>query len=322
MSNKNKNRRDPQRIPDEVQEFAKFSFKKFKKETKGYYKNKTKQLEAYFETMAEGFQYVTEFFVRYGHLKDEKIVEYTRRALLFLRDETFCKCMIKMFNKDELDVENYELLPILIRKVLEEETKAAHQLKVEHPDEPIPSHDNLVKLSTLILKKKLKKLEKKGIDRKLAFDLLSVVPCKKAMTISRAYRARAIFAILYQYSKDMKIDFDTIVNKIIGEEYIGFIIVHALLEKKEKFSDLTDGQKAFHTAVTSWCIDKMENDLDSDEIAAILRNYVNARKKDEAMNRDGNRRYPLSTLSEVDYPHVTKAITAFINRNEADKKYL
>jgi hypothetical protein len=318
-----KNRRKkPRTIPKDVENFVKTTWKRFKKDTKGCYKNKKKQVLAYYQTMAEGMQYCIEFFVRYGHLKDENIAEAFEFFKTFLRTEDFCKELLVMLKDEELPVKEYIYLPIIIRGVLEEESRKAKQILAENADAEVPSHENLVKLSMWILKKKIKKLEKDGVPRELAFDVLSVIPSKEAIEFSRNYRIRTFFNILYEYAKTTDVAFEKLFKRIFGREYVPTLIVCALLEKKERFADLTEKQKAFHTALTSWCIDTMENDLEYDEIMSILKRYVATRQQDDLANRDGNRRYPLSTLSEVDYPRLYKAIKSFISRNEADKKYL
>ena len=318
----NKNRRRERSIPKEVEDFTKFTFKKFKKETKGYYKNKKKQELAYYETMAEGMQYCVEFLVRYGHIREEKIADAMTVFTSFLKNETFCKRALKMLKNEELSIKDYEYLPIIARNVLAEESKKARQKLVENSDAEVPSHEWLVKLSMEILKKKIKKLEKAGISRSMAFDVLSIVPSPNAMEFSSMFRVRQLFDTLYEYAKTSEVNFEKIFKKVLGEKYYPLIIVVALLEKKERFADLNDMQKTFHTSLTSWCIDTMENEFDQDVIMQILKRYVSSRKRDDIAGKDGNRRYPLSTLSEVDYPHLYKAINSFIRNNEADKKYL
>lgn len=322
MSKNQKNKRREIRVPREIVDFTKYTFKKFKKDTRGYFKNKSKQRIGYYETMAENMMPCIEFFVRYGHIKDENIVIAKDVFCDFLKNEEFCERMIRMFDKGELDTKDYQLLPIIIRDILEEEAKKVRQALAENPDANVPTHDKLAKLSMTILKKKIKKFEKAGINRNLAFDLLSIIPHKRVLEFSKQYRVRMVYNTLYEHAKNMEIDFPLIMDKLFGDEYIPLVILFALLEKKEKFGELAESQKAFHTAITSWCIETMEHELSREGINQLLRSYVASRKRDESMNRDGNRRYPLSTLSEVDYPRLYKAINAYILNNEADKKYL
>ena len=86
----------------------------------------------------------------------------------------------------------------------------------------------------------------------------------------------------------------------------------ALLERKERFSDLNESQKAFYLQVSTWCFDTLEKELSKNEIVSILETYISTRKRDELNGRDGNRRYALSTLSEDDYPKLKKIINDMI----------
>ena len=109
---------------------------------------------------------------------------------------------------------------------------------------------------------------------------------------------------------------------IFGRDYYPAIIAFALLERKERFADLNESQKACYLQVSTWCFDTLEKELSKNEIVSILETYISTRKRDELNGRDGNRRYALSTLSEDDYPKLKKIINDMIITDESVKKYL
>ena len=112
-----------------------------------------------------------------------------------------------------------------------------------------------------------------------------------------------------------------VVKEVIKEEDIPLLIVCCLSEKKEKFGNLNDNQKEFYMAITSWCFNTMEK-MPKEDISNIIEQFVKLRRSDESRGNDGNRRYSLSGLSEVDYPKISKVINGMIADNEGIKKYL
>ena len=62
--------------------------------------------------------------------------------------------------------------------------------------------------------------------------------------------------------------------------------------------------------------------MSKEDISNIIEQFVKLRRSDESRGNDGNRRYSLSGLSEVDYPKISKVINGMIADNEGIKKYL
>ena len=65
----------------------------------------------------------------------------------------------------------------------------------------------LIELSQLLLKKKIKKMVKAGIDESVAFDVLSAIPSPKILVKSQYYHIRNMFSILYEHAKTKEINF-------------------------------------------------------------------------------------------------------------------
>ena len=49
--------------------------------------------------------------------------------------------------------------------------------------------------------------------------------------------------------------------------------------------------------------------------------YAKSRARDAAKNKDSNRRFALTNLSETDYPKINKTLTFIMNKDEKLKQY-
>jgi hypothetical protein len=172
------------------------------------------------------------------------------------------------------------------------------------------------------LKKKLKKFEKEGVDEALALDALSIIPKKSVLDVSSTYRIHMLMEVLYEHAKNKTVPFATMLDILVGEKYYPTVTVFALLERKEKFGTLTDSQKVLYLEITNWVFNTMEKEFSKEQLAAIINKYISARRRDESQNKDGNRRYALSTLSETDYPRISGFIKEMIAKDNSIQKYL
>lgn len=319
-NNQNNNNGRNIKIRKEVEEFAKASFKKFKKKEKDYYDTKKELKSAFNSYLIELLPDVIEFVVRYGYIRNDNVQETKRAAFEKIADKDFVKVMKKEVKQGN-DVKNMKLMPIIIKEFLAEADRVNKELLANDPNAKLVDMSDMIELSKMILKKRLKKAEKAGIDPSIAFDLLSIIPTDESMKISQNYRVHMLYECMYEHSKTKEVPFDKIMETLIDDDMYSVFIVFALLERKEKFGTLTDSQKVFYMAVSTWVFATMES-MSKDDIEAIIRVYVNNRKRDEVQNKDGNRRYALSTLTETDYPKIAKTIRKMITDDESIKKYL
>ena len=315
----NKNRKI--HIPEDVKEFAKADFKKFKKRNSDYYDSKKELKQGYYLYLVDLFPPVIEFIVKYGYINNDDVQQVKNRALAKINDMDFIKVVKKTIKRGD-DIENIKLLPIIIKEILMEAKKRNDAILAENPNGKIYDMSDLTELSYLILKKKMKKFEKAGIPASLAFDVLSIIPCKEALKSSHMYRIHALYDTLYEHAKTAQIDFDKLIDLAVDEDYHLACISFALLERKEKFSKLTDSQKTLYLAITNWCFNTMEKKLKKQEVYELINVYVRARIRDDKNGRDSNRRYSLSSLSEEDYPRIATVVKRIIADDDSVKKYL
>ena len=179
----------------------------------------------------------------------------------------------------------------------------------------------LYELNYLILKKKLKKAAKKGINEDVALDVLSVIPTNDAMKYSKYFRAKSVLEILYMHAAKKQIDFKKVIKLLVDEENYDVFISYALQERKEKVQKFNENQKTFFNEVTSWVFEELE-EMDISTIRAIIENYVKTRKQDDMAGKDGNRRYFLSSLPADDFPNICKVVEQMKNKNSDYEKYL
>lgn len=324
--NKSKDkRRKGFKIPDDVKKLAKLSFKKFKKENRDYYDSKKELKSAYYAQMYDLLPSAISTIIKYGHIPEMKDVkEAIYDKLLENGNVNPIKYTIKQIKKG-LEFDNMELLPNIIYEIIENANRYEAEVKANAPD-PDAVHvtfpmEDVVELSHLILKKKIKKMVKAGIDENVAFDVLSTIPTTKILQKSQYFHIRKLFTVLYEHVKTKDIDFSKIMKVVFKNgDYVSSVITFALLERKEKIGNFTDSQKKLFNDITEYCFKTME-DMKKEDIHAILKAYIDSRKKDEAQGKDTNRRYYISSLPESDYPKIAKTVKRIIERDESMKKY-
>lgn len=308
------------KIPDEVKRLVKLNFKKFKKDNDDYYDSKKELRKAYFAQIVELLPEAIVLIVRYGHLND---VRETKEAIYEkMVDEDFIKYLKKEL-KSETEVQNIEMMPHIIYDIVKEAAKAVEAEKAENPDSNVTYElDDLVELAQIILKKKMKKMLKAGIDEKLAFDVLSIIPDPCILKKNQFYHLRSLFTALYEHAKTKEVNFEQIIKILLkgDEDYTGSVITFALLERKEKITNFTDNQRNLFNKITEWCFGTLE-EMSRDETIAVLKAYAESRKRDAAQNKDSNRRYYISSLPQDDYPKILKAVEKICERDENLKKF-
>ena len=329
MSKKNKNENREKngnnggvRINDNALEFAKMSLKKYKKKYEDDYDSKKELKNGFYLTITDYLPETIDFVVKYGYIKQDEVKETKEAIFNKLADKGYVKYLKKAIKSGD-KIPNIKMLPIVIKEIIVETEKYnAEELARDPNSTAIADVSDLIELSQVILKKKLKKFEKEGVDPAIAFDVLSVIPKDSALESSQNYRIHMFMDTIYEHAKSKTVPFANIMKVIVGEEFYPMFTVFALLERKEKFGTLTDAQKTLYLDISNWVFNIMEKELSKEQLTAVMDNYIRARKRDESQNKDGNRRYVLSTLSETDYPRITAFINKLIANDDTLKKYL
>lgn len=309
-------------IPENVKEFSKVTYKKFKKHYGDEYDSKKERKKGYYYYLTDLLPETIVFEVKYGHINQDDVREAKTAIFDKIADPGYIKFLKKELKKGS-DIENIKYLPIIIQEMLKVTEAYNNKLLAEDPNADIYKLTDLVELSQLILTKKLKKFEKADINNKaLAFDCLSVIPCKSVLKSSQKYRIHVLTNVLYEHAKVEPVPYGKIVDIIAGEQYYPIFCLFSLLERKEKFNNLTEKQKELYVQITNWTFDTMEKKLTNETLYETIKGFVRTCKNDDAKGRGGERRFKLSTLSEVDYPRITKVVNKMILHDDSLKKYL
>ena len=317
----NSGKRNQFDIDKSVRKFATIDFKSFKKKNKDYFDGKKEMRKGYILNLIDNLPQVIKFIVKYGHIDNNDVRSVRDGALAKLSNEEFIKAVRKELKLDN-KIDNIKLLPIINDIILKEAVKTNAERLTENANAEVYDVEPLLDLSKAILKKKLKKFEKAGIPEAIAFDVLSVIPCNEALDSSQFYRVRTFFDRLYESSKTQTIPFANIMDLITGEDKFPMFITFALLERKEKFTKLTDSQKTLYLDISTWCFDQMENKLSSDVVRNIIKMYIKSRRHDDSAGKDSNRRYSLISLPETDYKKIRKIVDEMVAKDDSIKKYL
>lgn len=314
------NNKNNVRIHEDAREFSKLTFKKYKKKYGSDYDRKKECQTGFYLYLFDLLPRTIEFSVKYGYIQDPEIQEVKNGIYAKIVDEDFVKYLKKEIKGDN-KIDNIKWMPIIISDILKQTNKQNTEMLAQDPNAKIYDMSDLVELSQMILKKKIKKFNKVGIDNNLAFDVLSVIPTDNVLNSSQNYRIASFMTVLYEHAKTEAIPFKSIMELLVGEEYYPIFITFSLLERKEKFGQLNDSQKAFYLEVTNWIFDTMENRLSKEQLNEIIRVYINARKRDDSKNSDTNRRYQLSSLVEADFPKISAVVKKF-STDGNNAKYL
>lgn len=322
MANANNNRSQKKgfKIPTDVKEFLKLTFKKYKKEHKDYALSKKDIKKMYYAEYVDRLPEVIAMLIKYGNVnevKDLKTEIYKR-----IIDEEFISYLKKEMKKYDLEFDNMVLMPVVIWDIQEELNKVVAKMKEENPEAETPGDiTDVIEISKLILKKKIKKLTKAGFDEALAFDVLSVIPNTKILERGANYHLRRFFGVLYEHAKTKEVNFEKLMKELFKDDEtdIAQVITYALLERKEKITTMNESQKKLFNDITEYCFRTLE-DTSKSTIQSVLKAYCESRKRDEQQNKDSNRRYYISSLPESDYPRIYKIVEK-LSENEEYKKY-
>ena len=314
-------------IPFAVEQFAKITLKKHKKEFGDYFDSKKELRKDYYDTLVSNLPETIDWLLNNKHKPQEKIQEMKNKCYEKLTEAgsgpEFTKHVRKIVEKYGADdIPNIEFLPIILAEIITDIIKfnEAQEMNDDDHKDIVKGPDDLYELMTAILKKRLKKAEKKGIPADLAFDLLAVMPDKAATKYSAFHRVKGVFDVLYQYAARDAIPFGLVMKFLFESTDYRYIIGFALQERKDKYKNFNETQKKLFNDITSWCFVELE-EMDKEDIRRILTDYIKVRKRDASQGKDSNRRYYISSLPENDYPHIMRVVKELL-RTEENKKYL
>ena len=309
------------KIPSGPASFAKMTWKKFKKKYSDEYDGKKDTRRGYDSLLVEYLPDTIEFLVRYNGRHDKDMDELRNRIYGNLVDKKFIKYLEKQL-EDDREIDNIKYFPIIVRDIIIAANEEARRAKAENPNAEFNlDFTDLQELSLLILKKKIRKLKKKDVDEDVSFDVLSIIPTPKVLEGKQfRYRMGNVMKVLYEHAKTKEISYENIIESVIPVEYASQVISFNLLERLSRTQNFNDSQKKFNAQVTEWVFTTMES-MDRSTIEAILKNYVDIRKRDLANNNDADRRFLLKSVPEDEFPNLKKVINNYMETHQDDVKF-
>lgn len=329
MSRNNRNNdggRNRVNVPKSVREFAEMTPKSHKKEYGEYFDSKKALRKDYFEVLITDLPDTIEWLLRNSHKQIDdvqriKVQCYEKFA--GAEGPDFIEALTKFIkNYGVNDIPKLEFLPIILAEMIADIIRENERLRSLGEAECEGPQD-LYTLSSIIMKKRLKKAKKKGLSEEMMFDLLSIMPTPDAIEYSSFYRTRCVFSLIYQYAEKEPIPFETVIRFLYGkgENVTEPVITYALQERKDIYRKFNENQKKTFNDITTWVFNELE-DMSKSDIRRILEKYIRQRKQDAAQGKDGNRRYFVSSLPADDYRKISKVVQELINTSEDNKKYL
>lgn len=323
--NSGRNNNSKPHIPEGVKYFSKHTFAKHKKEwDDDEYVSKKIIRRDYFDSLIRELPEVIVWLLKNQHKQDEAVKRTVNGCYAqFVNDKTGSKFveyltdLVKEYGVD--DIPDIKYLPIILGGIIGRIVEANAQS--DAPEEQLKNPDEFIKLSSTILKKRMKKAARKGIPEEIIFHILSIIPTKDAIKFGEHIRVRQLFDLLYVEAESLMIPFPLIMSTFVDSEYYEFIIGHALQERKDKYRSFNESQKKLFNDITTWVCNELET-YPSPDIRRILQRYISIRKRDAANGKDSNRRYYISSLPKADYPYIAEVVEELISKNEENKKYL
>lgn len=325
-NNKPQQTRKPVR-PDEVLDFMDLNYSDYKKEFKKEL-GKKECKRRYLEEVVELVPYASNYVFNSGYLESEaEVGDHLQKMLL---SEKTINAIIKECKNDDYYKESLATLPYFIRAMLIEMREHQDQVQEEDEEALTAVRDALIKLINVICEKKVNKLEKKGVDKPIALDLVSIL-VKTGPNYDRIkfFQISEAFRTLYDYADKepdliapgKPMDFTDLMSAIVGKDNMSMIIQFALNERNDRKTNMTDKQKAYWDHITQ-CIFSAIEEYDKEEIDAILTSYIENRKRDYQNGKDSARRFHIVDLPEAEFPKTVKRVRKLISDDESNKQYL
>lgn len=311
-------------VPKDVLRMSKITLKKFKKKKaeEGEDFSKKELKKAYMDELIDYLPETIDFLLRYGGIQTNEMKDLRNSIYGKIADHKFIKYLTKQIKDDE-DVGDIRLLPAIIRDIISEVKMQEEKDKQQNPNANI-SYDtsDILNLSQLILRKKIKKADKDlGIDPDVALDLLMVIPHKSMLKDRQInYRLRLFMNVLYEHAKTVDISYESCLKLVGLDEYAQSVVVFNLLERRSKFNNFNENQQKLFIAINEWMLNQLE-EMNRTDLESVLKLYTDLRKRDASQNRDEDRRYFLKSVPEDEFPNLKKVINHMIDSNGDIEKF-
>ena len=322
MSKNKNNEKRGVKLNANVAYFAKLGTEKgqkeFKKEYKDYSKKDRKVLliDKYIELLPDVILTLTRFS------RMPEVLEVKDTIYDILCDKKLIKEIKYQISEDRDHIKNIRMLPCVVYDMAQTYAKQKEEILKEKPEAKVSCEeiDRLIELGKYILKPKIKKLVKAGIDEEVAFDVACVLPDEKMLNYNDKYRIVLLLKAIYENAKKKEINVEKLFKVLVTKEYYPRLVLTSMLEKRENYANMDEKQQKAFTDITTWTFNTLE-DYDKETIMTIIKKYVEIRKADKEKNRDSARRLFLSALPESDYPNINKVLKKMIELDSTVEEF-
>lgn len=242
------------------------------------------------------------------------------------------KRIAKIYKKHPDQYHNMIFMPYIIMNTLmyykrddldEDEKETAEQLDT----------DSLVSFCEKILKKRIKRYKKVGLDNGEAFQMATAIPTSKLFKNGNRSWYRRLINQMYDLARDNEVNVETIMRgamKVDKKKYInkkdflqGFFSEFIMQKSSNKTAKFTENQKRLHEDLTDKALVYL-NSLKPKKLREILKGYIHRRKDAEKHNKDGKRviKFTEHANSNSPYDTIKKVVQGLIEDNSENELYL
>lgn len=293
-------------------------------------KHNVKRLnKAYAEAAIDGLNMAVKILAE--HPEGKKIDKVKEGVDNIISNPDVMKRIAKLYDKDPNQYTNMIFLPNMIMNTIayyssdsisEEEKEIAESLNKEE----------LAEFCEKILKKKIKRYKKMGLDEEVAFQLAVVVPTAKLFKNNRKWYKRFI-QCMYDMATVSDINVDEILKAVINidkdkeiskKDFLeGFFGEFMLQRATNKTHSFTDNQKDLHDALIERTLVYLDN-LKGRRLKDMLKQYIKRRKTAEEYKNDTKRviKFIDHANSNSAYSNIKAVVQELIADNSSNELYL
>lgn len=261
---------------------------------------------------------------------DKKINKVKNGVENIILNPVVMKKIAKNYKKDPESYSNIKYLPYMIMNTIAYYKRDGISDEEKEVFESIDC-DSLITFCEKILKKQIKKYEKKGLTPEVAYQMATVIPTAKLFK-ERQWIKRMITS-MYDIAEVQEVDIDSIVKSVLKidkkkqiskKEFLEkFFSEFIMMKSSNKTAKYSDTQKELHEGLIERTLVYLDN-LKSRKCREILKNYIKRRKSAEKYKNDSKRviKFTDHANSNSPYTNIKKVVTSLIEDNASNELYL
>ena len=263
--------------------------------------------------------------------KDNKKINKVKNGVEnIILNPAVMKQISKTYKKDPEQYQNIKYLPYMIMNTI------AYYKRDNITDEEKEIFESLdcdamISFCEKILKKQIKRYEKKGLSPEVAYQMATVIPTAKLFK-ERQWIKRMITS-MYDIAEVQEVDIESIIKSVLKidkkkaiskKEFLEkFFSEFIMMKSSNKTAKYTDTQKELHEGLIERALVYLDN-IKPRKCREILKRYVRRRKDAEKYKNDSKRviKFTDHANSNSPYTNIKKVVTELIEDKPAYELYL